>query len=126
MKFIIDTDAWIEYFLGSSSGKKVEKIIEADDNSIFSSAITVAEITSIICRRNDDLELLATVEDYSAIVGITKGIAKKAGRIHADMRKSIKNFGMADSIILATAKEVNGKVVTGDKHFKGLKDVILI
>jgi len=33
---------------------------------------------------------------------------------------------MADSVILATARTVSGKVVTGDKHFEGLADVILI
>lgn len=33
---------------------------------------------------------------------------------------------MADSIILATARVVSAKVVTGDSHFEGLPEVIIV
>jgi predicted nucleic acid-binding protein len=33
---------------------------------------------------------------------------------------------LADSIILCTARKFNGKVVTGDKHFRELDNVVFI
>ena len=33
---------------------------------------------------------------------------------------------MADSTILATTSAANAKVVTGDRHFEGLPDAIII
>jgi predicted nucleic acid-binding protein len=29
----------------------------------------------------------------------------------------VRDWGLADSIVLATARELGAKVVTGDKHF---------
>jgi predicted nuclease of predicted toxin-antitoxin system len=33
----------------------------------------------------------------------------------------VRDWGLADSIILATARKEDAKVVTGDKHFIDLK-----
>ena len=41
-------------------------------------------------------------------------------------KKKIKNWRMADSIILATARLVNTKVVTGDGHFKDLINKVIM
>lgn len=42
------------------------------------------------------------------------------------MKKRIKGWGMADSIILATARVSDAKVITGDEHFKGLKEAVFL
>jgi predicted nucleic acid-binding protein len=42
------------------------------------------------------------------------------------LRKRIKDFGPADSFVLATAKVLKAKIVSGDEHFKNLKNVIFI
>jgi hypothetical protein len=42
------------------------------------------------------------------------------------MKKKAKGWGLADSIVLCTAKSIKGKVVTGDEHFRELKEVIFI
>ena len=52
-------------------------------------------------------------------------LARLAGKLNFENKKEIKDFGMADAIILATAKLVNGKVVTGDAHFKNLNSIML-
>ncbi len=39
--------------------------------------------------------------------------------------EQIKNWGKADSIILATAKTHNAKVVTGDEQFRTLNSVMI-
>jgi len=42
------------------------------------------------------------------------------------MKKKRRGWGLADSIILCTARVVNGNVVTGDEHFRGLEETIFI
>ena len=120
-------NAWIEYFKGSEIGKKVNRILESKENEIFTSIITIAELASILKRKNEDVELCCKiVKDSSELFFINAEIAKEAGILHAETRKKIKDFGMVDSIILLTAHKLNAKIVTGDPHFKGFKEAILI
>jgi hypothetical protein len=42
------------------------------------------------------------------------------------MRKEIEGWGLADSIVYATASAKKAEVVTGDEHFKKLKNVLFI
>ena len=43
-----------------------------------------------------------------------------------EIRKKIKDFGLADVFVLLTARKLNAKIITGDPHFKGFKEAILI
>ena len=38
----------------------------------------------------------------------------------------MKDFGLADAYVLATAKMLKAKVLTGDAHFKNMKNLALI
>ena len=59
------------------------------------------------------------------IIDVDKDIALSAGAINFENKKKIKDWGMADAIILASAKKLNAKVVTGDKHFQGMDSVLI-
>ena len=127
MKFVLDTFAWIEYFNGSESGKKVDEIIESEENEIFSSIITIAEVASILKRNEEDVELgYKKMIDLSKLYFINSEIAKETGLLHAEIKKNIKDFGLADAFVLLTARKLKAKIVTGDPHFKGFKEAILI
>ena len=127
MKFVLDTFAWLEYFNGSESGKKVSKIIESEENDIFSSIITIAEVSSILKRKEGNIELgHQTIINLSKIYFINLEFAKEAGILHAETRKKIKDFGFADAIVLLTARKLGAKILTGDPHFKGFKEAVLI
>ena len=127
MRYIIDSHAWIEYFLGSGRGNEVKKIIEYNKNDIFTSIITIAEVISVTKRENRDAE-----EKYNDIINLSKiyfislEFAKEAGILHAEIRKKIKDFGLADAFVLLTARKLNAKILTGDPHFKGFKEAVLI
>ena len=45
---------------------------------------------------------------------------------HEYKKKKKKNWGMADSIILATSRQSGSKVVTGDPHFEGIVEATII
>jgi len=127
MKFVIDTFAWIEYFNGSESGKKVSQIIELEENEVFSSIITIAEVASILRRNEENVELgYKKMIDLSKLYFINSEFAKEAGILHAEIRKEIKDFGLADAFVLLTARKLEAKIVTGDPHFKKFKEAILI
>ena len=127
MKYVIDAHAWIEYFLGTDRGNKIKMILEPEGNEIFSSIITIAEVVSVTKRENRDAEQkYIDMINASKIYGINSEFAKEAGILHAEIRKKIKDFGLADAFVLLTARKLGAKIVTGDPHFKGFKEAILI
>jgi len=62
----------------------------------------------------------------SSIVDLNLQIAKNAAVINQKMRKIKRHWGLADSIIYATAKLYEAKVVTGDEHFRNLPITVFI
>src|SRR5487761_79130 len=125
---VIDSYAWIEYFRGTPSGEKAKEFIES--GSAATSTITRAELQEKYLKEKwdsfeSDLKFMTT---KTSIISIDQKISLLAGRINHENKsnKKIKNWGMADSIVLATARIFSSKVVTGDPHFKDLKDAIMI
>lgn len=126
MKFIIDSYAWIEYLDGSSFGEKVKKIIEGN-NELFSLNLTILEVISRTKRKKMDFEsAYQLIISISKIAEITPELAKKAGIIHAEIREKIKDFGLVDYLLLIIARKLNAKILTGDEHFRGFKEAIMI
>ena len=125
-EFVIDTYAWVEYFRGSSRGSSARKYIEG--GRAATSAITLAELREKYLREKwgffqEDLNFMIT---RTSLVPVDRSIALLAGEINHSRKKAAKDWGMADSIILATARSVSAKVITGDPHFKGLPESVLI
>jgi hypothetical protein len=42
------------------------------------------------------------------------------------MKKKVLGWGLADSIVLVHAREASARVVTGDEHFRKVKEAIFI
>lgn len=68
------------------------------------------------------------IQSRSKIVPINQEVAIKAGEINYRKKRmeKIKDWGVIDSIILATAQTNKAKILTGDLHFKNLKETIWI
>lgn len=45
---------------------------------------------------------------------------------HKGEKVKTPDFGLADAIILASARSRNMKVLTGDPHFKNFKDAVML
>lgn len=126
-KYIIDAWAWIEYFRGTQAGAKLNEILEDPTTDTYTCAITVAEIISKIARDNQDVEAAYDMLlSNSSVIKIDEQISKQAGLFHYKMRQTKKDFGVADAYILASANKFEAKIITGDPHFEGLENVILI
>ena len=127
MKLVIDSHAWIDYFEGNASGEKARKYIEDKDNEIITNILNLSEISSFFERRGrNGKEAHKIILSNSKIYPIDTDLSKEAGVIHAEIRKRIKDFGLIDAFVLLTAKKTGAKVLTGDPHFSGFKEAILI
>lgn len=122
---LLDSYAWIEFFSGSEKGMKVKRILELHE--CFTSIVSIAEIT-MWCLRNDlfPKKFIGTMHSYSKILQITEHISELAGKINFEHKKKIKNWGMLDSFIYASARIYGLKTLTGDPHFKNLEDVEML
>lgn len=125
-KVVVDSYVWMEYFRGTKRGEIARDYIE--NGSTITPVIVIAELSAKYHREKwkywkDDFEyILAT----STVVPLDIDIANKAGKTRFEMRKTRRHFGLADAITLETAKARNLRLLSGDPHFKGLKDVIYI
>ena len=126
-KIIIDSYAWIEYLLSTDKGLKVKNIIENGNNKICTHILSLAEIVSRLSRSGVNYsESIEGILTNSEILHIDENASIRAGNIHTEIRKEIKDFGLVDAFILLAAKDNNMRILTGDPHFKNIKVAIII
>jgi predicted nucleic acid-binding protein len=126
-KYVIDAYAWIEYLIGSKAGDKVRTVLEEENNEVYTCAVIVAEVVSKTAREGRDFEAAYDILlSNSQVVNVDEEVSKEAGVLHSEMRKTKRYFGLADAYVLAIARRIKSKVLTGDLHFKGVKEAILI
>lgn len=124
MKYIVDTYAWIEYFKGSKEGKKLKGLIDKGEE-IITSESTLAEIKGWAIINDEDFnKLYSILRTNSEIDNVIEEDWIKAAFIKAEIRKKIKDFGLMDSILLAKQLRYRCKIISGDPHFKGMKNII--
>jgi predicted nucleic acid-binding protein len=120
---LIDSWAWVEYFKGGKAGGKARKWIEGSEKAVIST-INIAEVYRWILQSYDEAiaeEKRRIMKKRCFTIPLTEEIAVEAAKI----RKK-KGFGLGDAIIYSTAKYERSKVLTGDKHFRTVDNVIFI
>ena len=134
MKIVIDTYAWIEIFIGSKMGEKAKGILQKSEE-IYTPDIVIAEIARKYLREGVNekviLERLTTIEETSEIIPIDKNIALESAKCYIELMekakaRKIKAPSLFDAIVLATARTLNAKLITGDEHFEGIKEILWI
>ena len=129
---MIDTYAWVEYLTGSRIGAKAKSYIET--GQALTPSIVLLELRKWYLReiesgRRSEREMqrhLAFVESATEVVPLDATLALKAGETDFLMKKRIRNWPIADSVVYATALSRAAQVVTGDTHFKALNEAIFI
>ncbi|MBC7113326.1 MAG: type II toxin-antitoxin system VapC family toxin [Candidatus Methanomethyliales bacterium] len=127
MRYVIDSYAWIEYFMGTKSGEVVKPIIEGLEEKI-TPTICLAEVYSKTLKVEGEEQdrQIKFIKERSALAPLDEAVAIKAAKIDVSMKKRVEGWGLADSIVYATGIMKRAEIVTGDAHFKGLKNVIFI
>ncbi len=122
---VLDCSAWVEYLKGSDLGEIVKKYIA--ENDIVTPSIVLIELS---CKAEKEKwnfqEQLKFIKSKSTIIGLTERMILQCGKNYIEQRKKKPKFGIADAIILTTAKEINAKILTKDNDFQGLNEVILL
>jgi len=129
MRYVIDSYAWFEYFMGTSVGVQAKKIIDSTINEKLTPTICLAEIYAKILRTEglEKAEMRRTfIKRRSAVVPLTEEIAVEAAKINNEMKRQTQGGGLADSIVLATARIKKAKVLTGGEHFCNLPENIYL
>ena len=124
MKLVFDSFIWLSFFKNESTSGKIKVLLEDKANQIFSTSANIYEVYYRLSenRGKDDLLVaLSFIRDNSKILPIDEFLAILAAEL------SIKyHLSAIDAFTYAAAKMLNGKLVTGDKDFSKLDDVILI
>ena len=129
---MIDTYAWVEYLLGSKIGAKARAYIEGGRG--LTPSIVLCELRRWYLReieadRRSQREMqthLAYIESITEIVPLDSSLALQAGESDFLMKRRVKDWPLADSVIYATAKSRSAQLVSGDPHFETLEDVVFI
>jgi predicted nucleic acid-binding protein len=130
--YIIDAYAWIEYFKASKLGEAAKQYIENENSA--TPTIVVSEISRKLSQQiqlgketeEGRIRHLEFIRETSRIVDLDFETAAAVGNIILELGSQTKDWSLADLIILCTARSVSGKVVTGDEHFRKVKDAIFI
>jgi len=121
---LIDSYGWIEYFgdgpLADSYAAFVEK---ADEKGTVTPTIVIYEVyRRIRSLRGEEKALEAYAQmSRTKIVDLTSSLCLDAADVSMNL-----NLGMADSIIIATAKAHNAQIITSDEHLKKMDRVKFI
>jgi len=125
---LIDTCTWIEIFRNSPWGRQALECIE--QNSPL--AVSVLTLYELQYRFNDKYgeektgSFIATILTHAEVIPVDMQIAIAAGTIRTGQKKKGNGMGAVDCMILATARINNLNVLTGDRHFDGLEETIVL
>jgi len=127
MEYIIDSYAWIEYFIGSKKGEILKKLFLEEKNKFLTISCCLAEIKSWVIKNNQNFDnLLIIIKANSKVLSLNENDWISAGEERVEQRIKQKNFGLINSTILIKQKQMNCKIITGDLHFKGFKNIIFL
>jgi len=125
---LIDTYTWIEIFRNSPWGLPALECV--GQNSPL--AVSVLTLYELQYRFNDLYgeektgSFIATILTHAEVIPVDMQIAIAAGTIRIGQKKKGNGMGAVDCLILATARIHNLNVLTGDRHFDGLEETIVL
>ena len=118
---VIDTSAWLEFLLGSNTGRKLAPEMPERKDTLVPTIVQM-ELYKWLAREKsvETADLILADTNLSIVVPLTTRLAVRAAVVSREHRLSA-----ADAIIYATALEHEGDLLTCDAHFEGLPRVVL-
>ena len=116
---IIDSSGWLEYFSDGPNAKHYLPPLN-DTSTLIVPVITIYEVFKVVLRESsEDLALQAVAAMLKGkVIDLTFIIAMKASKL--SLRHDLP---MADSILLATAREYKCVIWTQDSDFQHIEGV---
>lgn len=127
MLHIIDSYAWVEYFIGSKKGEVLRRLFLDEKNRFLTVECCLAEIMGWCLNNKHDFDkLFRIIRANSTIMTLTEHDWIDAGKERFEQKKTIRDFGLIDAVIVVKQKEMGCKIISGDKHFQSLKNVVFL
>ena len=116
---IVDSCGWLEYFADAPNAAFFAPAITKTGELIVPT-VSLYEVFKRVHQQRGESEALVAVAlmQQGAVVDLDATIALSAAGISVEMR-----LPMADSIMLATARQTGAKLWTQDSDFEGIEDV---
>lgn len=116
---VVDSSGWLEYFEGSGNADFFASAIE-DTEHLLVPVICVYEVFKRVMQQRGVSVARANVSDMyeGQIIDLDTSLAMSAATLSTELK-----LAMADSIILAMAREYQATLWTQDEHFKGFDGV---
>ncbi len=127
MLYLIDSYAWVEYFLGSKKGEVLSNLFSGEENQFLTLDCCLAELKGWALKNNQDFnQIFMVIRANSRIVNATEYNWIEAGEERFKQRKVQPNFGLIDALRLVKQKEFSCKIISGDHHFQNFKGIIFM
>ena len=118
-RVVVDSSGWIEVF---TDGEHAEHFLAlmADERALVVPAISIFEGYKWVLREHGEAQAIqaAAVMQNAQVVDLDSRLALAAAQLSHGLQ-----LPMADSIILATARDHQARLHTMDSDFRGLPDV---
>jgi len=116
---MVDSSGWLEYFADGTNANFFSAPIE-DTESLIVPTISLYEVFKRILQQLGETEALNAIAFMQSgkTVDLSSPTALHAARLSTDLK-----IPMADSIMLASAREFGAILWTQDSDFEGLDDV---
>lgn len=116
---LVDSSAWLEYFAAGPQAGRFAAAIEDVTSLIVPTIVLVEVCRRVMQQRGEDEALqVAALLHQGQIIDLDRGIALSAAQLGVAHK-----LPLADSIILATAKQYGATLWTLDADFEGLPGV---
>ena len=118
-RVVVDSSGWIEVFTGGGQAEYFLALM-ADERSMVVPAITIFEVFKWVLREHGEAQAVqaAAVMQCGQVVDLDSRLALAAAQLSHALQ-----LPMADSIILATARDHQARLHTMDNDFRGIADV---
>jgi toxin FitB len=119
MKNVIDSSGWVEYFTQGPNTRHFIPPIQ-DLDALLVPTICIYEVFKRLIQDFGEENALQAVGimSYGQILELDRKIAMDAAKLSVESK-----LAMADSLILATAREYEATLWTQDIHFKDIEGV---
>lgn len=119
MMNVVDTSGWLEYFMEGENASFFAPAIE-DSEHLIVPVICIYEVFKKVLQRQGQAAAEVQVADLvkANVVDLDASLAMSAALLSAELK-----LPMADSLILAVAREHQATLWTQDEHFKSLPGV---
>jgi predicted nucleic acid-binding protein len=119
---IVDSSGWLEYFADGPNAADFAEVLESSGDLIVPT-LSIYEVFKVVLRQRGESEALRAIAlmQEGQLIDLTSTIALHAAKLSLELK-----IPMADSVMLAAAREYDAVLWTQDSDFEGIEGVRFI